>query len=54
MSETPRAMMDMELTDRANNAAVTSAVEDGDSDGYNRDDRDLIRLGKMPVLKVSR
>jgi hypothetical protein len=41
----------MELGNRTKAEAVTSAIEDGDHDGYTRDERDLIRLGKKPVLK---
>jgi hypothetical protein len=41
----------MELGNRTKAEGVTSAVEDADYDGYTRDERDLIRLGKKPVLK---
>ena len=41
----------MELVNRPKAEAVNSTVEEGDSDEYNRDERDLMRLGKKPVLK---
>ncbi|KAI1073897.1 putative GABA permease [Whalleya microplaca] len=41
----------MELQSLAKTAPVASATENGDMSGYTRDERDLIRLGKKPVLK---
>ncbi|KAI4688979.1 hypothetical protein J4E81_007696 [Alternaria sp. BMP 2799] len=41
----------MELGNRTKAEAVSSAIEDADHDGYTRDERDLIRLGKKPQLK---
>ena len=41
----------MELGNRTKAEAVTSAIEDAEHEGYTRDDRDLMRLGKKPVLK---
>jgi hypothetical protein len=42
---------DMELVNRKKGEEVTTSVEEADHDGYTRDQRDLIRLGKNPVLK---
>ncbi|KAH7069133.1 amino acid/polyamine transporter I [Paraphoma chrysanthemicola] len=41
----------MELNDRTKAGTVNSTVEDGDRDVYTRDEQDLMRLGKKPVLK---
>ena len=41
----------MEPETRSKAEAVSFTVEDGDRDIYTRDDRDLMRLGKKPVLK---
>lgn len=43
----------MELETRTKGEAFTTAdaVEGSDDGGYTRDQRDLIRLGKNPVLK---
>jgi amino acid permease len=41
----------MELDRRPKNEAFSSSVAEADHDGYSRDDRDLIRLGKKPALK---
>lgn len=44
----------MELHNRAKTTSAVSAIgNDEDNTGYNEDDRDLIRLGKKPVLKAS-
>ncbi|KAF7929298.1 uncharacterized protein EAE98_005217 [Botrytis deweyae] len=46
--------MDMELQNRkhaTNTASATPLAEDFDETGCTRDERDLIRLGKKPVLK---
>ncbi|KAL7780246.1 hypothetical protein CFE70_010268 [Pyrenophora teres f. teres 0-1] len=40
----------MELSNRKAEAVDASVVE-ADQDGYTRDERDLVRLGKKPVLK---
>lgn len=44
--------MDVELRARAKPASEGMVAEDVDNLGYSGDDRDLIRLGKKPVLKV--
>lgn len=41
----------MELASRLKTEAVNSTNEEGNSDEYNQDKRDLIRPGKKPVLK---
>lgn len=41
----------MELESRSKAEAVNSAVEEAGSEEYSRDERDLMRLGKKPVLK---
>lgn len=41
----------LELKSRPKAEVVNSAVEEAGSDEYNRDERDLMRLGKKPVLK---
>lgn len=40
-----------ELASRLKMEAINSAVEEAASDQWNRDERDLMRLGKKPVLK---
>jgi hypothetical protein len=40
----------MELVNRTK-VEVTSSVEEAVHDGYTQDQRDLIRMGKNPVLK---
>lgn len=40
-----------ELESRVKMEAVKSVVEEAGSDHWNRDERDLMRLGKKPVLK---
>jgi len=40
-----------ELQSRDKREAMDSAVEEGESSQWNRDERDLMRLGKKPVLK---
>jgi hypothetical protein len=43
----------MELQPRGKQEPVALSVENaGDTAGYTGDERDLIRLGKKPVLKV--
>jgi hypothetical protein len=43
----------MELPSRLKNtSSADGADEGGDGTTYTRDDRDLIRVGKRPVLKV--
>lgn len=46
-------MMEMDLHNRVKPESVIAASGDVDNVGYNQDDRELIRLGKRPVLKVS-
>ena len=41
----------MELESRSKVEAINSAVEEAGSEEYSRDERDLMRLGKKPVLK---
>lgn len=41
----------IELASRPKAKVVNSAVEGGNFNEYNRDEKDLMRLGKNPVLK---
>ncbi|KAF3030317.1 hypothetical protein E8E11_000336 [Didymella keratinophila] len=41
----------MELDSRSKAEAVNSAVKEASSEEYSRDERDLMRLSKQPVLK---
>ena len=41
----------LELENRGKAGAVDSTIEAGDSINNTQDERDLIRLGKKPVLK---
>jgi choline transport protein len=41
----------MELDDRPKTEAFSSSVTEAGHDGYSRDDKDLMRLGKKPALK---
>ena len=41
----------MDLENRSKIGAVNSAVEADGSEEYSRDERDLMRLGKKPMLK---
>jgi hypothetical protein len=41
----------MELVNRTKGEAVVTSVQETDHDGFTRDQKDLIRLGKNPVLK---
>jgi choline transport protein len=41
----------MELGNRTKAESVSSTIEEADHNGYTRDERDLIRLGKKPQLK---
>ena len=45
--------MEIQLQGRGKAAASTAAIANIDEGGYSRDDRDLLRLGKKPVLKAS-
>lgn len=47
--------MDMELQNRKHTTeiALAPSIEDVDETECTRDERDLIRLGKKPVLKAS-
>lgn len=53
-SSTPNSFVTpprMELENRMKSGVVSSTVEDGNSDNYTQDERDLMRLGKKQVLK---
>ena len=41
----------MELENRTKAGAFSSSIDHGHLDSYTRDDKDLMRLGKKPVLK---
>jgi choline transport protein len=45
----------MELDDRPKTEAFSSSVTEAGHDGYSRDDKDLMRLGKKPegILQVN-
>lgn len=45
-------MIEMELQDRVKQTSGTAVSGEVFDVRYNQDDRDLIRLGKKPVLKV--